>query len=390
MDPEIWRLPAAVDEVLPPRAWHLEQLRRGVLDLFQSWGYEYVEPPLIEYLDALLVGNDLNLVTLKVPDQLSGRTLGVRADMTSQAARIDANSLPASGVQRLCYAGPIARATPRRVLESRVPLKAGAEIYGTTARAADLEVMLLALDALSGAGLATPVIELGDVGIVAAILDTLTLDEGRRRQVLEAIRVKSETDIASLLAGQAQADLLCELVRLMGPPEALQAARKLLGAPHPELLGVLDQLEALVEELSRQRPQAQLRVDLSEHVGFGYHKGLVFALFDIEHGTALARGGRYDGIGEQFGRARPATGFDLNLKSLLGAAPALEPTGAIWAPVAPGEEAAGRLAAMAQLRAAGERVVDALDLDAEPPPSCDRLLVLSDARWRVEPLAVRR
>jgi len=358
---DFWRLPKGVDEVLPPRARHLELLRRAVLDLFHLHGYDYIEPPIIEYLDALLVGNDLTLQTLQVADQVSGRTLGVRADITSQAARIDANSLSnslsSSGAaggaaedltRRLCYAGPVVRANPQGVLESRVPLKAGAEIYGCSGVEADLEIMCLAIDSLQSAGVKGAVIELGHVGFVRHLVDELGLSENLRDRLFEAVRIKSESDIAAVMekAKLSSAvsdstnydhatDQLCKLVRLMGSAAALDEARALFNdlatgnrssgssAASPsladqKLLELVEQLDYCASRLQQLRPEIQVRFDLSAPVGFGYHHAMVFALYDPGHGRAVARGGRYDGIGEQFGDARPATGFDVNLKTLLG------------------------------------------------------------------------
>ncbi len=442
MSQDFWRLPKGVDEVLPPRARYLELLRRRVLDLFDVWGYDYIEPPIIEYLDALLVGNDLNLQTLQVADQVSGRTLGVRADITAQAARIDANSLSRGGakrdnstrsggvngvgevgdgsIRRLCYAGPVVRANPKGVLESRVPLKAGAEIYGCAGVEADLEIMCLAIDALRAAGLDVVVIELGHVGFVRQLVDELELPDKARARLLEAVRIKSEADILAILekalgAAPSAADhygvaaeRLCRLVRLMGDAAALDHARALFSPEATsaasaqrlgmKLLELVDQLDYCAARLQALRPDVVVRFDLSAPVGFGYHHALVFALYDPGHGRAVARGGRYDGIGEQFGDARPATGFDLNLKTLLGLpaviqrAEAAPRTAAVWVPhvakpetdraVASAEQQPGLAEAIAQLRAEGVRVVQALSEDDIRPDDCDRQLQHNGNRWQ--------
>ena len=388
---QIWRLPAGVDEVLPPLAWRLEALRRGVLDLFHGWGYDYVEPPVIEYLDALLVGNDLNLQTLKVADQVSGRTLGVRADITSQAARIDANSLGGESVTRLCYAGPTVLARAPGVMESRVPLKAGAELYGSAELAADIEVLCLALDALALAGLESPVVELGHVGFVETLVAPLQLSEALYAELMDAVRIKSEADVRSLLrdgaAARRVADDLCQLVQLMGGREVLNRARDAFADAHPVLLDFVTALERCAEQLSVLRPHASLRFDVSEPVGFGYHKALVFALYDREHGQAVARGGRYDGIGEQFGRGRPATGFDMNLKPLASMAEAadLSAQNMVWIPWQIQEQdrtLADRAAT--ELRAAGHRVCFALHPADTPAAACRSVLVLADGAWQLQ------
>jgi len=378
VDVDFWRLPAGVDEVLPPQARRLEMLRRGVLDLFDSWGYDYVEPPMIEYLDALLVGNDLNLQTLKVADQSSGRTLGVRADITSQVARIDANSLGGDSTRRLCYAGATVRANPRGVFESRVPMKAGAEIYGCADVEADLEIMSMAIDAFSLAGVGQPVIELGHVDLVRQLVLGLDLPARLHERLMQAIRIKSEADIMQLLAAYPEtAKLACRLVRLIGGVEVLDQAKELFAQEGAEFRQPIDVLTHCAAQLAQRRPEAQLRFDLSEPVGFGYHQALVFALYDRQHGRALARGGRYDGIGAQFGNARPATGFDMSLKSLIAvtAGTAADNNSAIWAPW-PADEAqrVKQRAAVRALRKRGERVVQALCEGDLVDQSCDRAI----------------
>jgi len=403
---DFWRLPKGVDEILPPRARQLELLRRQVLDLFDVWGYDYIDPPMIEYLDALLVGNDLKLQTLQVADQISGRTLGVRADITSQAARIDANSLSmrdSTGeehndqvTRRLCYAGPVVWANPPGVLESRVPLKAGAEIYGCADVSADLEVMCLAIDSLAAAGVDNIVIELGHVGFVRGLVEQALgtdtpdgIDSARYERLLEAIRIKSEGDIQALLGHNSESSLLCELVRLMGGADALTAARALFAARHADMLDLVDQLDYCAARLNELRPQAQVRFDLSAPIGFGYHQALVFALYGPGYGYAIARGGRYDGIGEQFGNARPATGFDVNLKTLLGlttnlaTTPTVTPT--VWVPFdLLASQAADLALQVEELRARGLRVVQALSAAEEAPEWCGHVLGY-DNGWRIEP-----
>ncbi len=425
MAQDFWRLPKGVDEVLPPRARQLELLRRQVLDLFDSWGYDYIEPPMIEYLDALLVGNDLKLQTLQVADQVTGRTLGVRADMTSQAARIDANSLSARDAtgkvlsdqetRRLCYAGPLVRANPPGVLESRVPLKAGAEIYGCADVSADIEVMCLAIDAVSAAGLDSVVIELGHVGFVHRLVDAALLEieeleieeldteefDGKRlepaqeQRLLEAVRIKSEGDIQALLGPGDVAEVLCHLVRLMGDADALADARVLFADNNANMLELVDQLDYCASRLEQLRPNAQVRFDLSAPVGFGYHKALVFALYEPGHGQAIARGGRYDGIGEQFGNSRPATGFDLNLKTLMGlqgvAASFTATATSVWVPhidaTLAGTDSVNEelLAKIQELRSTGTRVVQALCDSDEQPEHCAHKLEHSNNGWRLTP-----
>lgn len=385
-----WRLPEGVDELLPPGARRLELLRRRVLDVFRAWGFEYVEPPLIEYLDSLLVGSghDLDLQTLKVVDQRTGRLLGVRADMTSQAARIDAHGRPVDGVQRLCYAGCVVHANPAGVLESRVPLKAGAEIFGSDALAADAEVVALLLAVLDAAGVPTPVLVLGHMGIYRGLVADLDLDEAARRALFAAVQSKSEADIAELLDGQPGAAALVRLPTLMGGAEVLDDARRVLGGAAAQVGVAVEALAELADLVSARCPAVTVRFDLAELAGYGYHNGPVFSAYHADRGAALARGGRYDGIGGVFGRARAATGFDVSLKELLplgdAAAGVEEP--AIWAPWSTdGARRAALHDAAARLRDAGEIVVAAVFPEEMPPARCDRQLVDGGSGWTVEP-----
>lgn len=413
-----WRLPEGVDELLPPEAWALEVVRRRVLDVFRSWGFEYVDPPVIEYLDALLVGsgNDLDLQTLKVVDQRSGRLLGVRADMTSQAARIDAHSLPDAGIRRLCYAGTVVHANPVGVLDSRIPEKAGAEIFGAASLAADAEVVRLLLEVLRAGGIGRPVLVLGHMGIYRSLIEPFGLTPDVEQRLFAAVQSKSETDIAELLGDRTGADLLVRLPTLMGRSGVIAEARSALRGAPSGVARALDALESLAAMVVTDGAEIDLRFDLAELAGYGYHNGPVFTAYQAgrnsvrahdsarSRGSAVARGGRYDGIGAAFGRARPATGFDVNLKLLIEVDCEVEP--AIWSPwptdgaqgdrlpgqsqgVAPEagvEQSATLSARIRALRAAGEIVVVALAPDEAPPPRCDRILTLVDGRWTVRPL----
>ncbi len=386
--PRHWQLPEGVDELLPPAAWQLELTRRRVLDVFRSWGFDYVDPPVIEFLDALLVGTsaDIDLQTLKAVDQRSGRLLGVRADMTAQAARIDAHSLPASGVQRLCYAGSVVHANPAAPLDSRVPLKAGAEIFGAESPSADAEVIALMMDVLRATAVDEPVLVLGHVGIYQALIGALELNDEGRQALFSAVQTKSETDIAELLGAGPAAEALVCLPSLMGGRGVLNQARDLLSRSPGPVPAAIDALEALADLVAARCPDVQLRFDLAELAGYGYHNGAVFTAYQARHGSALARGGRYDGIGAAFGRWRPATGFDVSLKMLV---PRHCPTeSAVWAPWVDGDTSRRQtlLAELKQLRAAGETVIAAVSQDDQPPARCDRTLTETDGAWAVTPL----
>ena len=377
-----WRLPDGVDDLLPPDAWRLETLRRRVLDLFRSRGFQYVEPPLIEYADSLLAasGADLELQTLRTVDQRSGRLLGVRADMTSQAARIDAHRLPTDGVQRLCYAGTVVRANPAGVLDTRVPFKAGAEIFGAPDLAADAEVVRLMVETLAACEQDDPVLVVGHMGIFQALVEGLALSEETEATLFAALQRKSSGDIEALLEPSAVRDTLVALPGLMGSPAVLDSAERIL-APVPKARGALAALRALVRAIEPALA-VELRVDIAELAGYGYHNGPVFSAFHRDYGYAIARGGRYDGIGERFGRARAATGFDVSLHRLIGSADNRQEW--IWAPLVADSRA--RQAAIAALRADGEVVVQALDADETPASACTKVLIRRDGRWQTQPL----
>ncbi len=380
-----WRLPKGVDEVLPPHAWELEGLRRKVLDVFVSWGYDYLEPPVIEYLDALLVGSgeDLDLQTLKVVDQSSGRQLGVRADMTSQAVRVDAHSRRSENIQRLCYAGPVVFANPQGNQTSRVPLKAGAEIFGAAGIGADAEVIGLMLEALDAAGMHAPVLLLGHMGIyrglVARLIDEGGLNEANQGQLFSCIQRKGASDIRALLDDSDAAEMLAALPDLMGDMDILPVARDLLQGAPQTVLAALDELRELAELIRNNHPQVDLRIDVSELSGYGYHNGPVFAVYHPEHGSALAQGGRYDGVGEVFGRGRPATGFDMNLKQLMTHSG--PPPGGYFVPYRATDSRDGLASAVQALRAEGHRVIVAVTESESMPLGCEGILVQDQGNW---------
>lgn len=380
-----WRMPAGMDEWLPPAAWRLEQVRRKALDVFYAWGFEYIETPVVDYLDALLVGggDDLDLQTLKVVDQRSGRLLGVRADMTAQAARVDAHSMPTDGVRRLCYAGNLVFANPASLVDSRVPLKAGAEIFGSNSLTADAEVVALMVEVLAAAEIVDPVVVLGHMGIYQSLVAELELSANQEQALFAAVQSKSETDIRELVSESAVARALVRLPTLMGTREVLDAAAEVLNPLGGGACAALAQLSELADQLLARCPELSLRFDLAELAGYGYHNGPVFSAYQADIGQALARGGRYDGIGAEFGRARPATGFDVSLKALISNP---EPARGIWVPwpedTALQHEIAGEIAA---LRQRGEAVVVAIEADETAPEFCDRELCRTADGWQVAP-----
>ena len=384
-----WRLPRGVDELLPPRAWALEQLRRKVLDVFTAWGFEYIEPPVIEYLESLLVGSgeDLDLQTLKVVDQVSGRQLGIRADMTSQAARIDAHSRIRNGVQRLCYAGPVVFANPQIAQTSRVPIKAGVEIFGATELTADAQVINLMHAAVAECEIDQPVLLLGHMGIyrglVQALLSSGELQAADERELFKCVQRKSEADIRALLRPSKLSDLMAVLPTMMGAADILPELRKTLSAGLQDeqnpMLAAMDQLQTLVSLVKQDECYENIRVDVSELSGYGYHNGPVFAIYHPQHGSALAQGGRYDGIGQAYGRGRAATGFDMKLNNLI---PAATEQARVFAPfVADVRKRSTMMEFVGQLRRDGNAVVCAVSANEQADEGM-RILSFSEGRWQ--------
>ena len=382
-----WQLPDGIEEVLPARAATVERLRRRLLDAYRGWGYQLVIPPLMEYTESLLIGlgQDLDLLTFKLTDQLSGRTLGVRADITPQVARIDAHSLAQPGITRLCYAGSTLHTRPKSLLASRSPIQVGAELYGDASLAADIEIVSLMLATLEVAGIAAEItLDLGHVGVYEAVLASAGLSPEQEATVFDALQRKSVPDLQLALAEVEPhaADLIIALVDLHGDDRVLARARELLGEHAPAAMAAVDVLDQAAEEIRRQRPELDIYFDLAELRGYHYHTGLVFAAYVRGHGQALANGGRYDNVGAVFGRARPATGFATDLKALLDLLPAGGPgPGAISVP---NRHDPALMARVNELREAGEIVINSLS--AAPDPRCDRQLVEVGGEWRVAAL----
>ena len=381
-----WQLPDGVEEVLPAQAAAVERLRRQLLDLYRSWGYQLVIPPLMEFTESLLIGlgADIDLLTFKMTDQLSGRTLGIRADITPQVARIDAHSLAEEGVTRLCYAGSTLHTQPKSLMASRSPIQLGAELYGDDSLAADVEIIGLMLETLTVAGLDTLTLDLGHSGIYRAVLAAADLDEEREAIVFDALQRKSQPDLELAVADVAPdaAELIIALAGLHGGDQVLTRARELFAAKVPLALAAVDALQQVAVDLHRQWPELDVYFDLAELRGYHYHTGIVFSVYVPGHGRALANGGRYDDVGEVFGRARPATGFNTDLKALISLLPAIEPgRGAINMP---GSDDAALLAKVKALRAEGEIVINCLSTGADS--RCDRQLIEERGAWQVKPL----
>lgn len=358
-----WLLPEDLADILPAEARRLEELRRRLLDLYRTSGYELVMPPLLEYPESLLSGTgaDLRASTFLLMDPHDGRQLGLRADMTPQVTRIDAHLLNRQGVTRLCYCGPVLLTRAAGFWATREPLQVGAEIYGHAGLEADLECIELALQSLSAVGLPRVRIDLFHPGVMHALLEGVPPE--LNADLTAALRAKDLAAIAHLsrdLAPALQAGLLA-LPTLCGPAhEVLERARAVLSAG-PAVSGALETLQRLVEQLGID-PQPD--IDLADAGGYAYHSGIMFAVYHTGWPNALVRGGRYDGVGKAFGRSRPATGFSLDLRELTGL---LEPALPGEAIEAPWGRAPDLLAAIAALRAQGRVVVQSLPGAASDP-----------------------
>lgn len=391
MNNERWLLPEGIEELLPPQAERLEQLRRELLDLFRSWGYELVIPSLVEYLDSLLtgMGNDLELQTFKLTDQLNGRLMGVRADITPQVARIDAHRLlDREGPVRLCYQGTVLHTRGDGLGGSRSFTQIGAELYGHSGIESDAEMVGLMLQTLALAKVGPVYVDLGHVGIFRALTQAAGLDSEQEAALFDALQRKAVPEIQSLLASldvdAKTRQAFEDLVWLNGDSDVLTRARKSL-AGNAAALKAVDEIEQVAERVSRQQPEVQLHFDLAELRGFHYHTGVVFAAYQPGQGRAIAQGGRYDDIGKVFGRARPATGFSADLRSLvaLGAEKPVLNSGVF----APANDDPALMSKIAELRAAGKRVVCELpgqDGD-EIAAGCPETLFLQDGQWTIKP-----
>ena len=383
-----WLLPEHIADVLPAQARHIEDLRRSLLDVARGYGCELVMPPMLEHLESLLsgTGRELDLKTFKLVDQLSGRTLGLRADSTPQVARIDAHLLNRSGVVRLCYCGPVLHTRPAGMRATREPLQFGAEIYGHAGLEADLEVQDLALDCLGAAGLRDLALDLGDARIVKGVLEGAELGADRLEAIVAALAAKDTAALSRAAAplDAPRRDALRALLALYGDQEVLLAARRVLPA-RASIEAALADLGRLAAHAQAAHPGVRVSFDLADLSGYAYYSGARFAVYSAGSSDALARGGRYDEVGSVFGRKRPAVGFSLDLKEVAPLAPALPRGAAIRAPW--GEDSSLR-AAVRGLRERGETVVCVLpghEHEAEEY-HCDRELVLERGAWNVRPL----
>jgi ATP phosphoribosyltransferase regulatory subunit len=378
-----WLLPEHIADVLPAEARRLEELRRTLLEMARGYGFELVMPPLLEHLESLLsgTGRALDLRTFKLVDQLSGRSLGIRADTTPQVARIDAHLLNRQGVTRLCYCGPVLHTRPQSARATREPLQLGAEIYGHAGLEADLEVQDLALDGLRAAGLKGLVLDLADARIVRGVLAGAPAESAAVNEVVTALAAKDQALLEKLSKGFA-ADTraaLLSLPALYGDLSVLDEARRVLPA-RPMITAALDDLAWLAQHVGRAHPDVQVGFDLADMGGYAYYSGARFAVYAPGATDALLRGGRYDEVGAVFGRNRPAVGFSTDLKVLAACA---TPEARRTAVRAPWSENLALRQAVRRLRDLGDTVVCILPGHEHEGEEfdCDRELVAVDGRW---------
>jgi len=382
-----WVLPQGIEEALPEQAARLEALRRKFLDMYASWGYELVIPPFIDHIESLLTGtgHELDLQTFKIVDQLSGRTLGIRADMTPQVARIDAHQLGRDVPTRLCYIGTVLHTRSDCFGSSRSPLQVGAELYGHAGVESDVEILSLMLSSFIVAGVEGVYLDLGNVDIFRGLARQAKLNEDTETRLFEMLQRKAVTEITELLAGlklkQSLREMLASLASLNGDVKVFKTARQVLADADASVHAAIEYLEKVAKAISRDFPGIPLNIDLAELDGYHYQTGVVFAAFVPQLGQALARGGRYDNIGSLFGRERAATGFSTDLKLLnVLSTRTFKPKDRVYAPS--GSEKA-LLDAIDALRAKGVCVIRKLakQNDTAADMACNKQLIKSKGQW---------
>ena len=384
-----WLLPEGIEEILPPQAGQLEELCRRIIDLYKSWGYQLVMPPMIEFLESLLTGTgeDLDLQTFKLTDQLSGRMMGIRADTTPQVARIDAHNMKQNVPTRLCYLGTVLHTRPESHGSSRAPLQVGAELYGHRGKESDAEILCLMLETLKVAGIKQVHVDLGHVGIYQGIVSRAGLSVEQESELFNILQRKATSELKQSIKRwtlpRKTADMLTFLIDANGDASILKTAMKKLATASAGVRNCLNDLNDVTRLVQKRIPDAPLHFDLSELRGYHYHTGIVFAAYVPGSGQGIAFGGRYDDIGKAFGRARPATGFSTDLKTLISLTTAAQ-TGknGIFAPC---KTDSGLLRQVKSLREKGEVVVFELpgQKGGAKEMGCDRKLVRKNGAWKI-------
>lgn len=385
-----WLLPEYIEDIMPAEAARLETIRRQLLDLFKVNGYQYVIPPTLEYVESLLTGtgHDLDLATFKVVDQLTGRLMGLRADTTPQAARIDAHMLNHQGVSRLCYAGTVLRTSPRGLARSREPFQLGAELFGHAGVESDVEVQRLMIQALTLIGVEQLHIDYSHVAIFESLIEAGNINQSLENELHEALLNKDKSLIAELTQDldSTVKQALILLTDLNGGVEVLKRAEETLPAL-PKIRSAIDDLRHIAQQLAPF--DVEISFDLSELRGYHYHSGIVFAAYAQDFAGALALGGRYDEVGVAFGRARPATGFSMDLRSVVSASQGHTITAGI---LAPADDASDLNEKINSLRAQGEIVIQALpgDHTSMHELNCNRVIENKAGEWQVVPFKQSR
>lgn len=385
-----WLLPEGIQEVLSPQALSIESQRRTLLDLYQSWGYDLVEPPMVDFLDSLLTGtgHDLQLMTFTLTDQISGKLLGVRADMTPQIARIDAHHIKTDQPSRFCYIGHVLKTRLEGFNQSRSPLQVGLELYGHEGPGSDIEVLLLMIETLNVMGLKDFHIDLGHVGIFRSLARQAGLSQVEEESLFDALQRKAVTELSDYLStlsiSDEQKQQFSALIELNGDISVIDKARKILSGD--DVQKELDNLDAIANGLLLRAPGQTLYFDLSELRGYNYHTGVVFAAYLPGHGQEIAQGGRYDGIGKIFGRSRAATGFSTDLTYLVSITNQAEKADLIEAIFAPAIQDQELMTMVAELRQQGKRVICELNANSNANAqamNCTHTLDNTSGSWQV-------
>jgi len=399
-----WLLPDGVDELLPPEAWSVELMRRSILNVYSSYGYDLVSPPLIEYLESLLTGtgNDLDLQTFNVTDQLTGRLMGVRADITPQVARIDAHLLKSTGVSRLCYVDTVLHTRPAHTLTNRSPLQIGCELFGEASQTADIEIISLMLETLSIANIERIHIDLAHVGIYRGLIESAKLencfDNNIEEKLFDALSRKSIPELEVLASSNPGSKdiilLIRDIANLSGGVESLDEIKgqveQLALSSSASIIAAITELQSISQQIQQRFSNIEIGFDFCELRGYNYHTGILFSAYSLGHGYALAKGGRYDDIGKGFGREsssdpRPATGFSADLKALLRASTANTKVLQVESILAPAGADEALLNKITELRQS-VRVVQALseaDFEANAY-GCQQHLVQKGSEWLVK------
>ena len=384
-----WQLPQGIEEIMPPHAMQLEYLCRDTIDLCVSWGYQLVIPPLVEYIESLLTGTgeDMNLQTFKLIDQMSGRMLGIRADTTPQVARIDARNLKSDKPTRLCYLGLVLHTLPENTGDNRSPLQAGAEIYGHESVESDAEIICLALAILKLAGIHKAYIDLGHVGIYQEVVSWVKLNKKQDSQLLNILKRKALSELEVLIAewklSAVAGDMLKTLMNIDSSKNIMRNAKQNLARAGKKVCDYLDELQGIADSVYQKWPNANLNFEFAELRGYHYHTGMVFTVYTPNSGQSIALGGRYNDIGSAFGRSRPATGFSTDIKTLMSLSN-IQPEikYAIYAPISNDPALFKKIE---ELRQQGEIVIQELPKQnaTAAEMNCDRFLKLKNSIWTV-------